>query len=455
MRQFGERQGLSGFDEKINLEVIRSLLKSTLENEGFGTGFFTGGLTFCAMLPMRSIPFKVIGLLGMNDDAYPRPTKSLGFDLLAKNPQPGDRSRRNDDRYLFLEVLLSARERLHISYVGQSIQDNSPRPPSVLVSELLDYLEAGYRISGREIRGQIIRRHRLQAFSPEYFKKSPDGRFFSYSTENFEAARQAQNHLPEGKLFIAQGLPEPPPDWKTVEVRQLIRFFGNPAQFILNQRLGIYLEEEETIFEETEPFEVKGLDKYVLEQGLVERGAANRGLPATFPAVRAAGLLPHGRPGECFFQKTCRSIEDFLEVLRPYREGVPLAPLEVDLALGEFRVVGWIDGFYPQGLLHFRYAKVKSKDRLRLWIRHLLVNRIGFPGYPDQARLFGQDKALRLPAGPKQRCAVDGTARALLAGTPKARPLFPAHFLGLRRGLMEKEKKGGGLETLPGRLGRL
>ena len=121
-----------------------------------------------------------------------RPNPS-GFDLMAKNPQPGDRSRRNDDRYLFLEVLLSARERLHISYVGQSIQDNSPRPPSVLVSELLDYLEAGYRISGREIRGQIIRRHRLQAFSPEYFKKSPDGRFFSYSTENFEAARQAQN----------------------------------------------------------------------------------------------------------------------------------------------------------------------------------------------------------------------------------------------------------------------
>ena len=195
------------------------------------------------MLPMRSIPFKVIGLLGMDDDAYPRPTRSLGFDLLAKNPQPGDRSRRNDDRYLFLEVLLSARERLHISYVGQSIQDNSPRPPSVLVSELLDYLEAGYSISGKEIRGQIIRRHRLQAFSPEYFKKSPSGRFFSYSTENFEAARQAQNLLPKGKPFIAQGLPEPPPDWRTVEIGQLIRFFGNPSQFILNQRLGIYLEE--------------------------------------------------------------------------------------------------------------------------------------------------------------------------------------------------------------------
>ena len=450
LRQFGERQGLSGFDEKINLEVIRSLLKSTLENEGFGTGFITGGLTFCAMLPMRSIPFKVIGLLGMNDDAYPRPTKSLGFDLLAKNPQPGDRSRRNDDRYLFLEVLLSARERLHISYVGQSIQDNSPRPPSVLVSELLDYLEAGYRISGKEIRGQIIRRHRLQAFSPEYFKKSPDGRFFSYSTENFEAARQAQNHLPEGKPFIAQGLPEPPPDWKTVEVRQLIRFFGNPAQFILNQRLGIYLEEEEAIFEETEPFEVKGLDKYVLEQGLVERGAENRSLPATFPAVRAAGLLPHGRPGECFFQKTCRSIEDFLEVLRPYREGGPLAPLEVDLALGEFRVVGRIDGLYPQGLLHFRYAKVKPKDRLRLWIRHLLVNRIGFPGYPDQARLFGQDKVRGYPPVPDSEALLMELLELYWRGLQKPVPFFPHTSWVYAEALWKKKKKAEALKISRG-----
>jgi exodeoxyribonuclease V gamma subunit len=423
--RFGERQGLSGYDEKINREVVRSLLKSTLESEGFGTGFITGGVTFGAMLPMRSIPFEVIGLLGMNDDAYPRPTKSLGFDLLARNPQPGDRSRRNDDRYLFLEVLLSARKRLHISYVGQSLQDNSSRPPSVLVSELMDYLEAGYRISGKEIRGQLIRRHPLQAFSPEYFKKSPEGRIFSYSTENLEAARQAQTHLSEGKPFIAQGLPVPPPEWKTVEVRQLIRFFGNPCQFILNQRLGIYLEEEAAIFEETEPFEVKGLDKYVLEQGLLERGSENRSLPATFPAVRAAGLLPHGRPGECFFQKSCRSIEDFLEELRPYREGGPLAPLEVDLTLGVFRVVGRIEGLYPQGLLHFRYAKVKPKDRLRLWIRHLLVNRIGFPGYPDQARLFGQDKVRGYPPVPDSEALLMGLLDLYWRGLQKPLHFFP------------------------------
>ena len=109
--------------------------------------------------------------MGMNDDSYPRQTKSLGFDLMAKNPRPGDRSRRKDDRYLFLETLLSARERLHISYVGQSIQDNSPRPPSVLVSELLDYIDQGYELQEGKILEHVVVKHRLQAFSPEYFKK--------------------------------------------------------------------------------------------------------------------------------------------------------------------------------------------------------------------------------------------------------------------------------------------
>lgn len=208
--RLGEQQRLSACHEKIALEVIKSHLGAILEKEGFGAGFLTGGVTFCALLPMRSIPFKVIGLLGMNDEAYPRPTRYLGFDLMAKNPQSGDRSLRNDDRYLFLEVLLSAREILHLSFVGQSIQDNTRRPPSVLVSELLDYLEAGYRIPQKELRRHLLRRHPLQAFSPAYFKKDRDDRFFSFSRENLEAARKAQNPHPEGTPFIRQDLPDPP-----------------------------------------------------------------------------------------------------------------------------------------------------------------------------------------------------------------------------------------------------
>ena len=135
-------------------------------------GFLTGGVTFCAMLPMRSIPFKVIALVGMGGRAFPRTQRPAGFDLIASHPRPGDRSAREEDRYLFLEALLSARQKLYISYVGQSIKDNTEIPPSVVVSELIEAVEQGFREGpgGDGILDHICIRHRLQAFSPSYFE---------------------------------------------------------------------------------------------------------------------------------------------------------------------------------------------------------------------------------------------------------------------------------------------
>jgi len=395
LRNFGEKRELSGFDEKLSISVIKFHLGSTLEKEGFGHGFLTGGLTFCAMLPMRSIPFRVICLLGMNDDSYPRQARSLGFDLMAKNPRPGDRSRRSDDRYLFLESILSARERLHISYVGQSIQDNSIRPPSVLVSELLDYLEEGFELCGEKILEHIVTKHRLQAFSPEYFRKK--GRLFSYSQENFEAARKALEPRKEGRPFILQGLPEPPDEWKTVDLNQLCRFFTNPAKFLLTQRLNIHLEEEEALFEETEPFEVKGLERYQLEQELVEKGSEKEGLENAFAAVKASGQIPHGVPGECFYRETCQGIESFLGRLSSYKQGEMLEPLELDLQVGEFRIIGRIESVYPSGLLHFRYVNMKPRDRLTVWIHHLVLNKIRNRAYPGNGILACKDVDCKYP----------------------------------------------------------
>ncbi|MBF0255925.1 MAG: exodeoxyribonuclease V subunit gamma, partial [Gammaproteobacteria bacterium] len=136
----------SGFDQPLSLHLIRAELNQALASSQGAQRFMVGGVTFCNMVPMRSIPFRVICLLGMNDGQFPRRDDPLGFDLMAQLPLASDRSRRLDDRYLFLEALLSARERLYISYVGNSQRDNSPRNPSVLVSELIDYLQRGWRL---------------------------------------------------------------------------------------------------------------------------------------------------------------------------------------------------------------------------------------------------------------------------------------------------------------------
>ncbi len=135
---------------------------------------------------MRSIPFKVVCLIGLNADAFPRDDHPLGFDLIARHPRPGDRSRRKDDKYLFLEALVSARRNLYISYVGQSIQDNSHIPPSVLVSELIENIAKGYGVP----EGNLVVRHPLQAYSKRYFEEG-EPELFSYSRENFIAAAGA------------------------------------------------------------------------------------------------------------------------------------------------------------------------------------------------------------------------------------------------------------------------
>ena len=417
------KQAPTGFDEKIELDVIQSHLRSCLETEGFGFGFLTGGLTFCAMLPMRSIPFKVICLIGMSDEAYPRRTKSLSFDLIAQEPQPGDRSRRKDDRYLFLEALLSARQRLYISYVGQSIQDNSIRPPSVLVSELLDYVEQGFESPGKEILEQFTFKHRLQAFSPEYFRKNE--KLFSYSEDNFEAARSAADTSQKLESFIAAGLPEPPEEAKTIELGQLCRFLANPAKFLINRRLNIYLDEGDGVLEEHEPFQLSGLEKYQLEQDLFGRALEKGNLQDFFPIIRASGQLPHGTPGELLYDQSRAEVEAFLRDLLPYLEGKILQPLEVDLMIGGFRLVGRLENIYAAGLLRFRYASVKPRDRLNLWVHHLVLNMTGAKDYPDFSCLVGKDLECRYPSVAGSEKILQSLLQTYWEGMRKPLHFFP------------------------------
>jgi exodeoxyribonuclease V gamma subunit len=133
LARIARRAHAAGFVEALPLEAARTLALDELTRTTSARGFLSGGVTFCEMVPMRAIPFRVVCLLGMNGDAFPRVRRPLGFDLVARHPRRGDRSSREDDRYLFLEALLSARDRLLIIYVGQSIRDNAELPPSVVV----------------------------------------------------------------------------------------------------------------------------------------------------------------------------------------------------------------------------------------------------------------------------------------------------------------------------------
>ena len=434
-------------NQEIGLPVIRWHLERSLKKKGSGFAFMTGGVTFCAMLPMRSIPFKLIGLVGMHNNAYPRESSPPGFDLMSKHPKPGDRSRRNDDRYLFLEAIISSRERLYISYVGQSSQDNSPIPPSVLVSELVDTIEQGFKVEGGHVRDHILTRHRLQPFSPEYFKGKE--KLFSFAEDNFQAA-QTLIHGREGPApFISKGLSEPDEALKTVDLEDLCRFFLNPARFLLNKRLGVYLDESASILEERESFNIEGLEKYLLEKDLLEKYLEGWDLKELLPITRAAGQLPHGAVGECLHERLREGVVRFGERMQSHMYGEELTHLDIDLSISGLRLTGRIRGIYPDRLIRYRYARVKPEDRLKVWVHHLLLNTGPVDGYPRISLLAGLDPEKRgeprwaaWEYGPVEKW--EEVLHSLMAyyweGLIRPAHFFPASSWSYARDLIEKRR---------------
>ncbi len=401
IRELGEHQESSGFDSPVDLSVIRAHLSGVLNAEGFGLGFITGGVTFCAMLPMRSIPFEFICLLGMNGDQYPRQSKPLGFDLMARAPRPGDRSVRNDDRYLFLESIISARKQLYISYTGQSIQDNSTIPPSVLVSELMDYIRQNYQTahagednakSPDPVTHQLLTIHPLQPFSPAYFQEA-DHRLFSYSQQHCQAAQALLGPRTSRGRFIPDGISEPEPEWQEVHLSELSRFFAHPARFLLNRRLNIHLEEELGPPEENEPFVLEGLESYFLGQDLLEKRLAGEDISQMGRLAKLSGRLPHGNVGDCLFSGLKMEVERLADQLESYLKS-PLKPLDLDISVGSFRLHGRISGFSRCYRVQYRYANIKAKDRIQAWISHLALQCQSPGDYPRQSLLAGRDAML-------------------------------------------------------------
>jgi exodeoxyribonuclease V gamma subunit len=380
----------AGYDGLIDLKSIRWHLARNLGKEGFGTGFLTGGITFCAMLPMRSIPFKVLGLVGMNSDAYPRESHAPGFDLISKQPRPGDRSRRNDDRYLFLESILSARETLYISYVGRSIQDNSVIPPSVLVSELKDYIDQGFQGSHDGISDRLVTVHGLQAFSPRYFR-GKEG-LFSYSEEHCAAARNLAGERTPPVPFISTGLSTPEMRFRSLDLSDLCSFYSNPSRFLLQKRLGVHLEEETPLPEDREPIEIKGLEKYKIEQTMVEWALRGRDLGHLLPVIKASGQIPPGRVGECLYEGLRTGVEKYIRKTAHYLRRDCLEDLTVDQRIAGFRLIGKIEGVNVADLVRYRYARLKGSDFLRTWILHLALNAFAPDNYPRTTLILGLEE---------------------------------------------------------------
>ncbi|MBD8880279.1 exodeoxyribonuclease V subunit gamma [Rhodanobacter sp. 7MK24] len=303
----------AGFDGTLPLAVVREHWLAAIDESRLSQRFLGGAVSFGTLLPMRAIPFRVVCLLGMNDGDYPRRTNAPDFDLMATPGQqrPGDRSRREDDRYLFLEALLSARDTLYVSWVGKSARDNSELPPSVLVGQLRDYLAAGWqkrgqsRLSSEAIESEtdpsskgdpaplfaLTTDYPLQAFSPSYFDAASDARLFTYAAE-WQRARQPRRET--------EAIPLAPwPRETPLNLALLQGFLRSPAKLFYAERLGVHFAGDEDADTDNEPFALGPLENHQLTDALL-RTAIHAGDAALAPAAQRLheqGELPPGSFG--------------------------------------------------------------------------------------------------------------------------------------------------------------
>ena len=282
----------AGFAQAVPVTVARAAWLQALEMPKAQQRFRAGGMTFCTLMPMRAIPFEVVCLLGMNEGDYPRRGTQSDFDLMALPGvgRPGDRSRRDDDRQLMLESVLSARRMLYVSWSGRSVRDNADQPASVLVAQLRDYLRAGW---GDAVVDSRTTEHPLQPFSRRYFEAGSP--LFSFASE-WRAMHQAPvADAAEGQGLLAWVANSTVP----LTLQQLTQFLRKPVKAFFRQRLLVVFDEEDAEVLDEERFALGGLDQYQLVKDLFQRAAgaassadADQQVQAALAHLRRAGALP-------------------------------------------------------------------------------------------------------------------------------------------------------------------
>ncbi|MBB1488184.1 exodeoxyribonuclease V subunit gamma [Oceanospirillum sediminis] len=275
-------------DDTLPLAIFAPTLLEQIDQPTLTQKFLGGSVNFATLMPMRAVPFRQIWLLGMNDGDYPRSHHAADFDLMAEQYRPGDRSRREDDRYLLLEALLSARDKLVISWVGRSIRDNNEMPPSVLVGQLRDHLSAGWRLKGQQsellypsqqertaLLDALTTEYPMQPFSPDYFKPGRDPRLFTYGVEwraihETDSAHKTCSVQTQSAVTpeSAQALPEWYPD-NALSLKQLTDFLKHPVDAFFAQRLQVFPPEQLTPAPDTETYEFDGLSNWQLKDQLI------------------------------------------------------------------------------------------------------------------------------------------------------------------------------------------
>lgn len=339
--------------------------------------FLRGKINCCSLVPMRSIPAKFVAVLGLNENTFPRRENFASFDL-TKNRMRGDRSKIFEDRYLFLESLISAREKILFFYRGQD-DANNILPPAIPLAELADYLATFYGV--KEIR------HKFHNFSPVYFSGS-DKNFFSYDEKAAIAAREIAAGCDEQeaeKILLPQYSETPCPVPESFDLEDLIKIFDNPCRNYLHNHSDLSGWENHVDISENEPRELEPNSKREILQFFRESDDCDQ----LFEKLRGKRALVPGEYGkesfDNFVSLLAKLPENAKRIIRRSRDR------EFSFACAEGKIRGMIP-CDDEGNNYFVSIDNGKKNYIRLHLQELLIAASGDFKAPS-ATLFSTPKA--------------------------------------------------------------
>ncbi|MGW0042552.1 exodeoxyribonuclease V subunit gamma [Rhodococcus sp. NPDC003348] len=408
---------------QLRLADVRAMLASRLAGRPTRSNFRTGELTVCTMVPMRSVPHRVVALLGLDDEAFPRSPGVDGDDVLGRNPLPGERDPRSEDRQLLLDAIGAAGERLLLFYTGRDPVSGAVRPPAIPLSEVRDVLD---EMVGRP--GAAVTAHPLQPFDARNFREDTPLGFsapFSFDNAALAGALAAQHPAERDPGLLPSPLTER--ERGNVDLADLIAFVVHPTQGFLKQRLGVRLADLDEEIADALDLELDSLAKWAIgERMLAAILADDRDITTAVADFRAAewrrGTLPPAELG----QRALREVEETVRVLASAgRMPGPPETLDVDVDLGGgLRLTGSVDGVHGDVVARTTFSKLGPKHRLTAWVQVLALAAAN-PDRRWRAETTGKGRSRR-PTAWRSHIVAPGDAREQLAA------LIALRYEGLR-----------------------
>ena len=430
------QQEISGFDSVIPLGVVLERILPALQDPQPGKALLRGAVTFSGLSAMRGIPFKIICLLGMQDDAFPRNPVPPSFDLMANHPKDGDESCRDDDRFLFLESLLACRKRFYVSYTGQSIKDNSSRPASVMVCELQDFITRRFRLPGEQDETRIlgdllVTKHRLHAFSPAYFqsKAGETRRLFSYSPTLAKVGAmilKPETRQKRAAFYRAAAPAGNPLPSAAIQLKELQRFFRNPSQHFLERTLEIRFQSEKELLADEEPFALDNLERYHCREQVIQAHLAGTEINFMHQWHGSGTLLP-GPLGSFTAESLLAEAGKIIKRYDAVVGNQPLQRKNFRLEIGSQFLEGELEYFEDPGIVYCHAGDVnpekKPKPNLKLWIAHLVWQSMA--GSTRISKVIGKDGVWTYNPVDDSTDVLAALLALYQAGTTAPLPFFP------------------------------